>query len=67
MYVTVLLDGGQGFLPKLDSKKQYGAFAQDILDRYGNTEYEDKDAIEYFEVDKWYYRLKHWLKAFPFV
>lgn len=66
MQIVIQLSGGQGFLPELKSKTKYQAFAQDIIDRYGNTEYIDYDAIEYWEVNNWWIRLKNWLKAFPF-
>ena len=67
MQVTVNVTGGQGFLP--DEVKNNGvlqqAFAQDIIDRYCNTEYFDPEAVEYYEIPSLWCRIKLWLKAFP--
>ena len=48
-----------------NNQKAAEAFGQDIMDRYGNTEYFDDEAIEYYEVQSWWWRLFQWLKAFP--
>lgn len=66
MQIVIQLSGGQGFLPKLNSNAEYQAFAQDIIDRYGNTEYIDYEALEYWEIESRWIRFKNWLKAFPF-
>jgi len=67
MHVVVIVDGGQCFLPDCckNNQKAAEAFAQDIMDRYGNTEYFDEKAIEYHKVNSWWWRLLHWLRAFP--
>ena len=66
MYVVVNIDGGQGFMPKeLKTRVQQTAFADNIIDRYGNSEYYDGEAIEYYEIQSLYFQLKHWLLAFP--
>ncbi len=67
MYVVIKLTGGQGFLPACckNNQRTAEAFSQDLVDRYGNTEYFDDEAAEYYEVESWWWRLIHWLKAFP--
>jgi hypothetical protein len=68
MYVVVNVTSGQGFLPDevKDSFVLQQAFAQDIINRYGGTEYFAPDLIEYYEMSSLWYRLKLWLKACPF-
>lgn len=67
-YIVVQLSGGQGFLPEEAKKSQIAAqsLAQDILDRYGNTEYFDDEAVEYYEIPSFWVRLKLWWWARPF-
>lgn len=67
MYLVIKLTGGQGFVPNCCKNNQQTAEAlgQDIMDRYGNTEYLDDEALEYYEVESWRWRLIHWLRAFP--
>ncbi len=67
MYVTVMISGGQGFLPDCckGSQAKQAAFAQDIVDRYANTEYFDEEAMELYIVESWWWRFRHWLRAFP--
>jgi len=67
MHIVISLNGGQGFLPDCckNNQKTAEAFAQDIMDRYGNTEYFDEGVIEYYEVQSRWWRLVHWLRAFP--
>lgn len=67
MYVVVNVTGGQGFLPEevKDKAVLQQAFAQDIIDRYCNTEYFDPDEIECYAIPSFWYRLKLWLRACP--
>lgn len=66
MHIVISLTGGQGFLPDCcNNQKTTEAFGQDIMDRYGSTEYFDDEALEYYEVDSWWWRFVHWLRAFP--
>ena len=69
MHVVVNVTGGQGFLPEevKDSAVLQQAFAQDIIDRYCGTEYFDPDVIEYYQIPSFWFRLKLWLKAGPFL
>lgn len=67
MEVTVNVNGGQAFLPEeiKDNAILQQAFAQDIMDRYGSTEYFDAEALEYYEIPSLWYRMKYWFKACP--
>jgi len=67
MYVVIKLTGGQGFLPDCckNNQKIAEGFGQDIMDRYGNTEYFDDEASEYYQAESWEKRLICWLRAFP--
>jgi len=67
MHITVNVTGGQGFLPDevKDNAVLQQAFAQDIIDRYCNTEYFDPDVIEYYEIPSLWYQIRLWLKACP--
>jgi len=66
MYLVINLTGGQGAVPDCcNAQKTAEAFGQDIMDRYGNTEYFDDEAAEYYEVESWWWRLVHWFRAFP--